>query len=201
MKLEYKKQLVCVITEGNIDKIKKLNPSVLKQITNTRNIQDTLLFEAAQCGSKEILEWLYDHGCQITYQVIAHAASGGHLDIVKWLHEKCPSNNSYVMNFAVEANQFEVVEWLFDNDYKTDKWTMGQAACQGNLDMMKYLRYTRQCSHDMSIFNDTMMRAAIGGHIEVIKWLVKNGCHIDEYVIRYANIKIKNIISECLDKK
>ena len=95
-----------------------------------------------------------------------------------------------------------LIEWAGKLGYEIDGWTFSCAAALGHLDTCRWLREERDCdefdfaasfaarvgSIDLLEFlgpghaldQDTCSNAAMGGHLDVLKWLREGGCPWDE---------------------
>lgn len=66
-----------------------------------------------------------------------------------------------------------LIKWAVDNGCPSQlcKWCIEAAKC-GNIDVLRWIRYTYQCEWDYRTFS----AAAMGGHIAVMQYLLMNGC-------------------------
>jgi hypothetical protein len=68
---------------------------------------------AAKYGRFKILEWLFNNGCPLDYEVPYHAASNGHLEILKWVIENRIFNiEADIYETAKQNRQKSVVDYL-----------------------------------------------------------------------------------------
>ena len=72
---------------------------------------------------------------------------------------------------AAKNGHLEVLKWLRENGCPWDDWTCLYAAEYGHLEVLKWVR-ENGCPWD----EDTCALAAWNGHLEVLKWARENGC-------------------------
>lgn len=130
---------------------------------------------AAKNMDLEVIEWFRDNieeeHCEKIWE---EAAEDGNLKLIKWLHEHdIKGFTSDTMDAATEYGHLGVVKWLHENRNEgCTKWAIHTAAETGDIEMVKLL-------HHNVIIEKTppdyaMDYAAMGGHLNVVKWLHKN---------------------------
>ena len=106
-----------------------------------------LLETAAEYGQLEVLEYLYSRNGFLyhSYLMVHFATRNGHLEVLKWLDAHGVNVcNQYELCIAAQHGHLEIVEWLISK----------------GVDPHAYR-------------NDTIHSAVIGGHLEVVKFLVE----------------------------
>jgi hypothetical protein len=119
----------------------------------------------------DILMWAREVKCPWDSTVLSNAALEGHLDIIKWAVENdCPWSPKVFPNAALRGH-FEILKWCHEKTGNYwDVRTIINAAQRGDLDIFKWLC---QDSFPSFVTKDVYTRAAICGHIHIIKWLRK----------------------------
>ena len=100
------------------------------------------------------------------------AAKHGHLEVLKFARGVgCPWNADTCTAAAMNGH-LEVLQWARENGCPWDEKTCTAAAWQGRLKVLRWAR-ANECPWD----EDTCLTwAKAGGHLEVQKWVIENGC-------------------------
>jgi Ankyrin repeats (3 copies) len=124
---------------------------------------DSALLEgAALAGDLIKLQWLHiEHGCRITTAVSERAAYSGSISILQWLAEVSDASR------CVHTEKV-LVSACRNGQIETVKFLVGKGC-----DCMDYQCYDR---------------AAVGGHIALIKWMVTNHPIIHNADLYYENM-------------
>jgi len=122
------------------------------------------------------------------------AAQNGHLDIIKWAIERnCSFNAHHCMYEAIALDKIHILFFFVKTKgYVLDPTMCAVAACNGDLEMLKFLR-VNSCPWD----EETCSLAALEGHLDVLKWAFENGCPLNPENIK--NNALKNGHQDCLD--
>ena len=104
--------IVNAISINNLDFAKWLY-----DIVNNFDIttMETAVAIAVETGNMEIMEWLYENNCILTYASYIEACRGNNMQIMNWLYKKnCPFDLE-VCNFAAEIGNLKYVEMVVWN--------------------------------------------------------------------------------------
>lgn len=100
---------------------------------------------AAKRGQVNVLQWLKDHDLLVTIELTfiwILAAQGGHVHELDWLFENgfaYPSSSIVGLHYA-NISDTRVLEWAFDRGIEFTTGDCSNAAMNGNLDALKWLR-------------------------------------------------------------
>lgn len=161
-----------------------------------------------------MLKWLIEHGADYDLNLfraaIAEKDNQDTLHFLRSLDPPCPWDES-VLICALKANQIEVLYWaiqegcpvssgllakaaalvdptllkfLVKRGVNIDPKTILSAAQQGRLENIRYLRSFKDKPTSWS--KEVVSAAIQNGHIELAKWCIENGCHIDKYTFKAA---------------
>jgi ankyrin repeat protein len=141
------------------------------------------LINASSKGYIDIIKMLIDNGTNISSKnnlSFRSACAYGNLDIAKLLLEKgakIHSKNDYAIRWASYYGHYEVVKFLVEmgaNINAKNDLSLRLACTSGSLAMVKYLvEVGAKCC------DDALFRASQNGHVEIVKFLVENGCSIE----------------------
>ena len=92
------------------------------------------------------------------------------LELLKWIREekKCEWNEGTI-NRAAEQGNLEMVKYCVANECPIDGWVCAQAAGNGHLELLKYLREEVKAPWDW----ETAALAAQSGHLHILEYLVE----------------------------
>ena len=98
------------------------------------------------------------------------------LELLKWIREEkeCEWCAGTITAAAAQGN-LEMVKYCAENECPIDKEACAQAAQNGHLDVLKYLREEAKAPWD----SDTADGAALNGHLHILEYLVER--KYDEY--------------------
>jgi L-serine deaminase len=85
-------------------------------------------------------------------------------------------NQEYFCSCVAETNDLKLLRWV--REEKECAWnfrTSGQAAMQGNLDMLKYC-----CENGCEVDEGTCALAAKNGNLDCLEYLRSKNCPLDE---------------------
>lgn len=86
-----------------------------------------------------------------------------------------------VIDFAITNEHLDILKWALENNIKPSKISMSYAVDIGNLKIIKLLRKF-DVPYDWRIAGDS----AKYGHFEALKWMISDGCPINEYTCNMA---------------
>jgi len=133
---------------------------------------------AAFSGNFEILKFL---GSTCSHQwsasTFTNAARHNSLEILKWLHTVgCPWNENTFAT-ACKFCDLEILQWLKDSGCRYNSSVYASAARYNRMDVVKWLMSHVDCEPNAS----ACVGAARGGHLDMLKHLLKCGCDWDKY--------------------
>lgn len=151
------------------------NNFILKDLSN---ICESYLLEDEQIYYKN--EWNnFDKN-----KVCDIAAENGWLDLLMWAQNNEYPHDCRTFLLASEHGHLSILKWSFDNGLQ-EEWVPRMstiAAKNGHLEIVKLL-----FTISPHLCNEwTCSYAAMFGHIEILKWLINNGCPYDEFTYKYA---------------
>lgn len=132
--------------------------------------------EACESGNLPMLKWIINNGCECLFVSMAsEAACNGHLHILKWLYKKGHLEGMIrdFIRHAILYEQVHVVEWLLSIECICDKDICDDLAMYGMLDILKSFDEKGILPE---LDEETTESAALGGHLEILKWLKERGC-------------------------
>jgi hypothetical protein len=145
----------------------------------------TTKYGAARCNKLAEVQHLRSQGCPWHPKMLEHAAKRGHFGLLRWCHEHgCPWDTKSAPEHAVLSCNVELMAWVLQQPgaVVTDR-LMSRAAFEGCAAMCQYL-HSRECP--WSKF--ATYQAANAGHVDVLTWLINNGCPWDIYNLCNAAI-------------
>jgi hypothetical protein len=129
---------------------------------------------AAHFNKLAEVQFLYSQGCPWPLQLLEEAASSGRFELLRWCYEHgCPWHVAALgPYYAAESGNVELMSWVLQQSgTKLDEDVMSAAASEGHTAMCQYL-HAQQCPWDTC----SVGNAAFHGHIDLLRWLVDNGC-------------------------
>ncbi len=134
---------------------------------------------AAENGHFEVLKWARANGCPIYEEIYENAANGGNLEILQWLRDPMVALE---MSDVVHEWPSGICDWaIMDSSRrKTDAEI---------ITMIKYIR------REGGVWDEETCDVAMeSGRIEVLRWLLDNGCpyyrDITHNACYFSNIKM-----------
>ncbi|CAL6331824.1 unnamed protein product [Bathycoccus prasinos] len=98
------------------------------------------------------------------------------LELLKWAREwKHCKWDSKTMRRAAEQGNLEMVKYCVANECPINGWACAEAAGNGHLELLKWIREEKKCRWDEWTIN----MAAEKGNLEMVKYCVANECPID----------------------
>ena len=140
-----------------------------------KGMQRSTFNDASSRGYLEILRWMRSLNPPSPWEQMTCecAIIRGHLETLKWLKtEGCPWPEE-VVPLAAEHGHVEILEWLRTEGEVFDEAVCTRAAREGKREVLKCLgRMAPPCPWSVQ----TSTAALEGGHAEVLKWVVSEGC-------------------------
>jgi len=118
-------------------------------------------------------------------------ALNGNLKFLKWLdkHGYLNKSDTEICGNAASNGNLDVIKWARENLYSWDIKTCNNAALNNHFDILKFaIRNSCDIDHDD---NDICSNAVLNGNFEMLKWAKKKGCKVNEKTYAYA-AKTKN---------
>jgi hypothetical protein len=141
--------------------------------------------EAAQQVDTAALQYLHDNGCPWSSTVCYYAASKGRLACLQYAHEHGCAWDSRTTRFALEAGHFDCAKYAYEHGCPVDPFICNSFADHNRLDALKFAHVTLK----QSVTEYTAMRAALGGHLEVLTFLHEHGCPWDSTTCTMAALE------------
>lgn len=130
---------------------------------------------AAEKNHLNVLQWAKENGCSLSDNICIYAAENNNLDMLQWAREnECPWNNKVCIRAAAKSH-FEILKWAITNGCPVNNSKICSiVAGLGESDLIQWLHYAG-CPWDVS----TCIEAACSGHFEILKWVIENGCPVN----------------------
>jgi hypothetical protein len=148
----------------------------LQWLATQRSLPRHIARFAAQSGNVEMLTFIKQLGLEFDLECYKEAASGNHLQVIQYLHAEGCAWDTLVCTLAAGIPNLTMLQWLRENDCPWDAHRVVlNAAYTGNMDMILYLQQQPDVPFDEMV----MQSAAIGGNLELCKFLRANDCPWD----------------------
>ena len=135
---------------------------------------------AVKHGDLDFLKWLKKNIADCTYDVCWAAAKIGSLEILKWLRENGSPWSKDTCMFAGAHRRWEVLKWALANGCEYDVRLLNSFASEGQLHILKWMK-------ENGYFEPIQCWYAVaGGHMDVLEWLLDNGCPWEDRILTYA---------------
>ena len=162
------------------------------------------LLMASYHSHLELIKYFLDIGCDINqkdYEAetsVMYACANGNFEICKYLVEKgCTVTDSSIEGgtcflYACGNGHLEMAKYLLNHGSSLYERNFNFSNCVlcacGRLDMLKYLVEEKGCSlASTNIFGTCIMNAAMEKHVDVVVWMLNNGCSLDENTVVSVN--------------
>ena len=162
-------------------------------------VDDLCVRYSAKTGNIKILEWLLNKKKgEVNWNVAYDTSCKGHIDVIKFLYKKnIIKKNEAIYYGASQGGHVNILEWVFkkNNDFEIceDKC---EEACEGasfggHIHILEWFKRNNLFDNKWTCLCD---EAVNGGNFRCLKWLVENGCPLDEKVcdgaIRKGNVEM-----------
>src|SRR6266576_1405084 len=115
-------------------------------------------------------------------QFLEHAICIDNFPLIEWLLSFSDFKDSRVTQYAIKEKKFRIAKYLINRGFPLTKELCSEAAIQGDLDFLIYLR-SRDCPWDTT---EMCSCAAVGSDVEVLKYAHENGCPLTERTCYHA---------------
>lgn len=186
-----------------------------------------ILSICAQHGNLNLIEYLYNHGVNLTYGLksselekinnhpLVVAVIHNNIDIVKYILAKVtPYNLLTAMTHIMSHhnNALNKIKMIVENGYDIhylDEALLCMACQYGELNIVKYLcenganvnSYSTYCGSNDTKSQSPLISAAFTGHIDIVRYLLSNGAQINfNYSLCKNNIRDALRLSESTRK-
>ena len=157
-----------------------------KRSSRARDLKKT--FKVQEMSSISTLEWAWENRSLCWRKdeeyFCFRVAKTNKLELLKWAREekKCEWDEETI-NVAVNQRNLEMVKYCVANECPVDEWACSDAAENGHLECLKYLREEAKAPWD----SGAAIRAAQNGHLHILEYLVERKYdQFDEKACEYA---------------
>ena len=171
---------------GSIETVKYIDEQY--PLSHIKLRQITTYYEHASInGRLNIIKWLYHtYGHPERTSPVAHLYAGtyGHLDTLEWLMDHNFPTHPNTIYRACENGHFHILDHFLQSGGSYDNFIFKHIALGGHLNKLNELY---ESGIDVMTI-ETMSGAALSGNIEILEWLVQNGCPYNSNVCFSAAI-------------
>ncbi len=139
--------------------ITNLTPDIKSHISTYLNIVDMKLIKHMVIFAEPLQ--IYAAGC-------------GYLNILNWIFSIDTKLNNELCAYAAKYGQLETLQWIIDHGGVLDSSAFQMAIKYNYIDIVKLL-HKNKCHWDTFI----CLIAATDGHLEILQYLLANGCPHD----------------------
>jgi ankyrin repeat protein len=192
-------------SDGNIQHVKSLieHAEDINAMSGFRNsTKYTPLMLAAKNGHLEVVQYLHQHGANITikdsqqFNALYYAAENGHLEVVKYLIENGAKSDINMRTgheigssgtplfIAARNGYFNIVTYLHQHGGNVNVeggdilgTALFHAVRNGHIEIAQFLR--SNVADDSGIKEDPLLMASAKGHLEVVKNLLHSGTDVN----------------------
>lgn len=165
----------------------------------------TIFSQAVRNGRLNILEWLHQQGFPHHNYICYSALTYNQRCVFDWLVEHDYEIDEYCYKFAANRGDIDLLEFIWrKRSQPLPQLVYEGAAESGRLDVFEWalangcdLSYSRAIFHLAAIYNHrqiitwmlnhgffwtqyTSNSAIICGHVDLLKWMIKQGCPLDK---------------------
>lgn len=164
----------------------KLELVILLRENAGLRLHPSMMEAAASKGYLDLVQYLFENGCQWTPGNCICAAMRGHLEVLQYAHSKVCSLDGAgaVYHLACDHSRFRhfsVLQFLKEIGFPWGEQMISKAASCGNMELVKFL-----LRNDCPLGPCTCAAAAERGNLSIVKWLHEHGCPWDSQTIRAA---------------
>ena len=160
---------------------------LVKRSSRARDLKEP--FKVEEMSSISTLEVAWEHkslwsGFWSETWFCSRVAKTNKLDVLKWIREKKKCEwSAGTINRAAEHGNLEMVKYCVANECPIDAFACANAALEGHLECLKYLREEAKAPWDRK----TAHWAARNGHLHILEYLVERKYDkYDEVPCRWA---------------
>ena len=181
------KHVMCKLNGTDLKFLYDVNRETRKLIKRSSRKEELKeRFKVREMSSVSTLEVAWKHFPWGTYNSVGveldetyfcwRVAQTNKLELLKWAREekKCEWDGSTINRAAFHGN-LEMVKYCVANECPIDEWACADAAENGRLEVLKYLREEAKAPWGWG----TARRAASNGHLHILEYLVER--KFDEY--------------------
>lgn len=153
-------------------------------------------YYAAKDNSIEKIEWLISHGLSVAH-LCSEVARAGNLEILKWAIERGYGYtiSTETLNYAFKSNNKELIEWLI-NEKKIKITSYTNVIAYRDLEILEWAK-----AENVHFNPNNLSEALSTGDLNIIKWVIENGCRTEEILLINAlNTYMATINTEMLSK-
>lgn len=141
---------------------------------------------AAEHGHVHVLKWLITRNgdlCKLRLNACRFAALRGHIPVLELARDRdgFVFDHADLCKSAATTGQLATLKWLVDHGCPVSECASLNAANNGHLDVLMYLKARFPNRYD-AFPRKAMVFAAQGGHAEVVEWLHANNTVLTECV-------------------
>lgn len=142
---------------------------------------------AAQKGNVEMLQWLWEEGCEVDAHSLRGAVKNDHIECLEWAANTDGSllvdsfGVCWALEDAARCGNLRIVQWLHARAYAGRTRECQLAARGGHLALLQWLRANGYGWTELGSGEEVCNEAASGGHLELLQWAHGAGAPCDAY--------------------
>ena len=147
---------------------------------------------AAQKGNVEMLQWLWEEGCEVDSHSLRYAVENDNIECLEWAANVDGSllvdsfGVCWALEDAARCGNLRIVQWLHTRGYAGRTRECLVAARGGHLVMLQWLRANGYEWADLGRGEEVCSEAAAGGHLELLQWAYGAGAPCNAYACSRA---------------
>jgi len=137
--------------------------------------------------SKNLVKWAMDHKkFKLTYKLPKFAARNNDLELIRFLkRNNCPFDSDTWIE-AIQEQNMEILNYLKRNKIQINCYVLKIAAMTGNINIFKFLMKYLEKKYSIIDTESLCNYAIMGGQLNMLKWLLKEGYKLDHLSFQYA---------------
>jgi hypothetical protein len=137
---------------------------------------ETTIAAAAERNKLAEVQYLHCQGCRWPPRLLEQAAERGRFELLRWCYEHgCPWDAKVVPGCAAASGNVALMAWVLQQPgTELSEPVMVLAAGLGHAPLCQYL-HSRHCPWNPYVTH----HAALGGRVDVLRWLFDTGCPVD----------------------